>query len=250
MPKRKAGNSKCNGFTLLEMIIALTLVAMMAVSLWGVFRISVRSWQDGTGSIDSNQRYRTVLDLVKKQLASIYGLTSPPDLQTGGAVYPLFAGGETSLQCISLNSLRFQSNPGLAMVSYDVIRDERGGYALVEREERFLGLEPEQEAFFRSSEPQATVIFENLVSFMFEYFDPGTSERPAQWLREWNARELGRLPSAVSMTMIAMDPRGERYSRHLVIPVLAGPYNPNLQFVNPFENRPRRYRDDDPRATK
>jgi len=238
------------GFTLLEMIIALTLVAMMAVSLWGVFRISVRSWQNGTRSIDSNQRYRTVLDLVKKQLASVYGLTIQVDLQEGGIPYPLFAGTETSLQCVSLNSLRFQQNPGLVMVSYDVVRDRRGNYSLVEREERFWGLDPGRESFFVGQDQQSTVIFENLVSCMFEYFDPGSAERPPQWLRDWNARELGSLPAAVSLAMVALDARGERYTRHLVIPIPAKPSDPQLNFENPFENRPRRFRDDDPRNTK
>ena len=95
-----------SGFTLLEMIIAVTLVAMLAVSIWGVFRISIESWKRGTEYIDANQRHRTILDLVKKQMASTYGLIAPVDLRTGGARYPLFAGTESSLQFISLNAAR------------------------------------------------------------------------------------------------------------------------------------------------
>jgi prepilin-type N-terminal cleavage/methylation domain-containing protein len=238
------------GFTLLEMLIALTLVAMMAVSLWAVFRISIRSWQAGTESIDNNQRHRTILDLVQKQIASIYGLNAPVDLQTGTAPYPIFAGTETSLQCISLNSLRFQESPGLTMVSYDVVRDHRGNYSLVEREERYLGLDPSRESVFDRQDQGMTVIFDNLVSFTFEYFDPGFAERPSQWVRDWSAKDLGRLPAAVSLTMVALDARGERLSRHMVVPVLAKPYEMQRQFDNPFESRPRRFRDDDPRSVR
>lgn len=233
---RQPGTAE-RGFTLLEMIIALTLVAMMSVTLWGVLRISIRSWQAGTDSIDNNQQHRVTLDLVQKQMASIYGLMTPVDPQRGGPAYPIFAGSEMGLQCISLNSLFFQENPGLTMVSYEVARDRRGNYSLVEREQRYLGIDPLRESLFDRKDLRTTVIFDNLISFAFEYFDPGSTDRPSQWLREWSTKDLLRLPAAISMTMIALDPNGERFSRHMVIPVLAKPYDPRLSFVNPFENR-------------
>jgi len=239
---RRSGTLRECGFTLLEMVIALTLVAMMAVSLWGLLRIGIRSWQRGTESVDSNQRHRTVLDLVKKQLASIYGLVVPADPQAGGGYYPVFAGTETSLQCISLNSLRFYQSPGLTMVSYDVVRDRRGDYSLVERERQYLGFDPARESLFDREPPEPTVIFDRLVSVMFEYYDPGSTDRPAEWLRAWDAREMGRLPAAISMTMVAIDVGGERFSRHMVIPVAAKPQDPRLRFANPFESVPARMR--------
>jgi general secretion pathway protein J len=243
-------SSRSQGFTLLELIIALTLLAMMSVALWAVFRISIRSWQSGTQSVDNNQRHRTILDMVKKQMASAYPLIAPVDLQAGGTLYPLFAGTESSLQCISLSSLRFRENPGLTMVSYDVVRGRRGNYSLVEREEQYLGLDSSRESMFDRPDQPVTVIFENLESFAFEYFDPGSNERPSQWLKAWNAKEAGRMPTAVSMTMVALDPNGGRFSRHMVIPVLTKPNDPRLNFINPFENRPSRFREDDPRAVK
>ena len=100
------------GFTLLEMVVSVTLVAMMAVSLWGAFRISLASWARGTQSIDENQRSRTVLDVVRKQMASAYGLTAPVDPLSPGVIYPIFEGTERSLRFVSLNSLRFQDSPG------------------------------------------------------------------------------------------------------------------------------------------
>jgi len=228
------------GFTLLEMVIALTLVAMMAVGLWALFRVSIASWQRGSDYIDINQRHRSILDLVKKQMGSIHGLVAPVDLQAGGAIYPIFVGVEGSCQFVSLNSLRFQENPGLTMVSYDVVRNREGSYALVEREEQYLGLDPNRESIFDNRDERVITIFDNLASFLFEYYDPGTSSRPPRWVREWNGRDLGRLPAAISMTMIAQDDRGGTLSRHLVIPIMAKPYDPRLSFANPFDPRPRR----------
>jgi general secretion pathway protein J len=238
-PRRREG-----GFSLLEILIALTLVAMMAVALWSVFRISVASWKKGIDAIESNQRQRSILNLVRKQMASIFGLMTPPDLQAGGVSYPVFSGAEDSMQFVSLNSLRFQENPGLTMVSYDLVQDRQGGSILVEREAQYLGLDSTRDSYFDRTDETFLTVFENLTSFSFEYFDPATNERPAQWMREWNAREMQRLPVAISMTMTAQDAAGRSVSRHIVIPVMAKPHDMRPLFVNPFDSRPRRFRDD------
>ena len=228
------------GFTMMEMLIALTIVAVMAVALWAVFRISVDSWAKGTQFIDNNQRQRSTLDLVKKQMASIFGVLAPIDLQAGGAIYPVFGGSPTSLQFVSLVSLRFQENPGPALVSYDVVKDPQGGLSVVEREERYLGLDPSQETIFDRKDTQVTTLFNDLSEFMFEYYDPGTLERPSQWVKEWDAKESGRLPTAISMTMVVRDSKGGLLNRQVVVPVPAKVNDPRLLFVNPFDSRPRR----------
>ena len=143
-----AGNrdtiSSNKGFSLLEMIVAITLVAMMAVGLWAVFSMSIRAWSRGTEFIDTNQRHRSILDLVRKQIASTYGLT-PVDLQAEGILAPLFVGTGESLSFISLNSLQFQESPGLTLVSYEVVQNSGGSYALVEMEQPYLGTIPDLE---------------------------------------------------------------------------------------------------------
>ncbi|NWG13159.1 MAG: hypothetical protein HXY20_06455 [Acidobacteria bacterium] len=221
--------------------MAVTLVAMMAVGLWSVFRISLASWKRGTESIDANQRHRSIVDLMKKQMASIYGVLAPVDPQAGGVIHPLFAGTESSVQFISLNSLRFYENVGLTTVSYDVERDRAGAFNLVQREQQFLGLDPGRESFFDRDIAEPLPVFENLTSFRFEYFDPGAADRPARWVSSWDAKETRQMPAAVSMTMVSQDADGETISRHLVVPIMARPNDPSMNFVNPFDTRPRRF---------
>ena len=241
-------NSREEGFTLIEIIIAVTLVALMAVALWSVFRISVVSWARGTGFVDSSQRNRNILDMVQKQLSSIYGLIAPPDLQNGGVLHPIFAGAEDSVQFVSLSSLRFQENPGLTMVSYDVVHDQTGTLSLVEREDRYLGMDADRQSFLDNKEEQPTILFSNLASFKFEYFFRGSNDLPRQWVSDWSARDIGELPAAISMTMVFRDARGTSFSRQVVVPIQAKPYDPRLNFVNPFEPRAPRLSPYDPRT--
>jgi general secretion pathway protein J len=226
------------GFTLLEMVVSVTLVALMAVALWGAFRISLASWARGTQSIDENQRSRAILDLVRKQIASAYGLTAPADPQAPGVIYPIFEGTERSLRFISLNSLRFQDSPGLTMVAYDVTQDNSGKYSLVEREKRYLGTNEDQGSLVNREDIGITAVFEDLSSFMFEYYDPGDNANLARWVGDWDSKTLRRLPAAISMTMITRNYRGDPLSRHMVVSIQAKPGDPRLNFVNPFNQTP------------
>ncbi len=237
------------GFTLLETAIAVTLMAMMAVGLWSVFRVSLASWRRGTESIDANQRHRSIVDLMKRQMSSIYGVFILADPRTGTPGYPVFSGTETGVQFVSLNSLRFYEHPGLTFVAYELERDRSGAYRLVQREARYLGLDPAVVNPLEGEGVEPLPVFENLTSFAFEYYDPGAADRPARWVSQWNPREMQQLPAAISLSMVSQAPGGETILRHLVVPIMARPDNQlNVPFQNPFEQRPRRFREDDERA--
>ena len=59
------------GFTLLELIISLTIVAVILVIIFGSFRIGIRAWEKGESDIESHQRHRIVLELISRQMASM-----------------------------------------------------------------------------------------------------------------------------------------------------------------------------------
>jgi general secretion pathway protein J len=246
--QRKPG---AEGFTLVEMLVAVTLIAMMAVALWGALRISVRSWQRGTASIDANQQRRATLDLMQKQVASISAIILPSDPQSGIGPQPMFIGSETSVQFISLCALRFQANPGLTLVSYDVAAGSGGDYSLVERETRYLGGSLDQSTGLDEPDVPSMPIFENLTSLTIEYFDPGDSQNEPQWFKEWDAADVGYLPTAIRMTLGTRDVNGILQSRQIVVPVQAKPNNlNNLQpgFMIQMGNQGRGARGNNPRT--
>jgi general secretion pathway protein J len=207
------------GFTLLEVLISVTLIALMAVALWSVMRISIRSWSRGAELIDTNQRHRTILDMVRKQIASAYNLIVPPDATTGLIPYPFFIGTETSFQFISLNSLQYQESPGLTIVTYEIENGAQGGLSLFEKESRFVGQIPDEASPIAPD--RTTSVLDALVSCSFKYFDPGNTENPSQWVNEWDAKNMGRMPAAVSMTMTSRDPNGNMVDRQMVVSIQA-----------------------------
>ncbi len=226
-----------SGFTLLELLVAVTLVAMMAAGLWELFSISIRSWSRGTEFIDKNQRHRSILDLTRKQIASAYAFDMPEDEREAAGPYPIFKGSETGFSFISLNSLRFQESPGLTLVSYDVVQDLEGDYSLVETEARWRGYYAQAQG----SMSEATMLFENLSSCIFEFLDWGDNGSP-QWVREWDGESRGELPRAVSISILSRDPRGNLLSRYMVVPIHAqtGSGRAALNRINRFGRQMRR----------
>jgi len=212
------------GFTLTEMIIAVTLVAMMAVGIWSIFRTGILSWSRGTEYIDASQRHRNITDMVRKQMASAYPLTAPADPDSPGPDYPIFYGTETSLSFVSLSALNFNKSPGLTLVNYEVIPDSEGDYLLVESEQRYLGELPDSvESIDLSS---ITPLFENLTECYFEYRKADDdADNPGEWVQEWNGQELGELPVAISMTMVTTDTNGAIRNRNMFVPIQAPEVN-------------------------
>jgi len=220
------------GFTLLEVLVSVTIVAMMAVGLWAVLRMGIRSWSRGAEFIDANQTRRSILDMVRKQIASAYPLFTVPDPQQGGMMYPIFSGGESGFSFVSLSSLQFRESPGLTFVSYEIAEDSNGAYALVQRETRFTGQLPDDATM---SESRTTPIFQNLINCSFEYFNPDGTDSP--WVQTWEGQDEMRLPSAVSMTMMYRDSGGNSLNRRMVVPLKAEAVDNSANTINPFGNR-------------
>jgi general secretion pathway protein J len=191
------------GFTLLEVLVSVTLIALMAVAISELFSLSMRSWSRGMAFIDTNQRYRSLTGSVQKQIASAYPLfTSQLDSQQSGTTrFPIFIGDESTLQFVSFNSFQFAASPGLTFVKYEFAENSNGGYSLIETETPYTGQLPDDAAL---EQARVTNVFDNLTDCTFEYYSVGDANNSPQWLTEWNGQTLMKMPGAVRLTMVSL----------------------------------------------
>jgi prepilin-type N-terminal cleavage/methylation domain-containing protein len=223
------------GFTLIEMLVSVTLVALIALCLWGALRLSISSWKRGTESMDDNQKRRATMDLVQKQMASVSGLIPALDLQTGAGQSPMFVGSDARVQFVSLCSLRFRENPGLTVVTYEIAPGKGSDFELVERESRYLGGDPTLTVSYEIINESSITVLDHLAGAYFEYFDPGSTTVPAQWVSDWNAQEKAKLPAAISMTLSTRAENGAVQSRQLVVPIMTEAEATQTTFADPFD---------------
>ena len=215
--RKHGGTHQEAGFSLLELVVALTLLAMMAIGIWVALDVCIRSWVQGMDSIDINQRSRSAPDLIRKQIASALPVFADSSSVQNMSVIPslVFSGSESSLRFVSPHSLQVFDSAGLVLVSYEIQVDSDEQMALVEFEELYTGGSGGN-GFIGSS-----LVFINLRSCNFEYYDPGDTEKPGEWVSTWNVPGLPRMPAAIRISMIAKNPQGGTLDRQLVIPLHA-----------------------------
>ena len=73
-PKPKAQNPKFQreGFTLIEMLLAISIFSMVVAIIFSSFSVGLGSWEKGERDIEYYQRLRSVTELLFRQINSTY----------------------------------------------------------------------------------------------------------------------------------------------------------------------------------
>ena len=63
-----------SGFTLLELLISMTILALIFMAILGAIRVGTKSWESGELRAEENQRTRTLFDTLARELTMLYPL--------------------------------------------------------------------------------------------------------------------------------------------------------------------------------
>ncbi|HDQ93383.1 MAG TPA: prepilin-type N-terminal cleavage/methylation domain-containing protein, partial [Synergistetes bacterium] len=113
------------GFTLLELIISLTIIAVIVTVIQNGFQLGVRAWEKGESAIEGQQRYRYVLALMARQLGSCHP-SAAIEIDGEDDSGALFKGDEASMAFTSKISLVPGDPPGTVRVRYRIETDDEG----------------------------------------------------------------------------------------------------------------------------
>ncbi len=208
------------GFTLLELIISLTIIAIIAMMVQNGFRLSVGAWEKGESAIEDQQRYRYALELIQRQLSSSLPHTSSKKVKTDSDV--VFKGDDASLEFVSRMSLLSRESSGMIRVRYRVeVKDDGKSVLLVEsRLVDRLSLSFHDEP----GEEDWCVLLSGLRDFTFDYLTGLPTEDilgdASNWESSWgDSGEHKGLPLALRVRFQANEKSEPLY---LVIPVGKG----------------------------
>ena len=208
-----AGREK--GFTLLELLLSLTMMAVMVVIVFGTFRVGVRAWEKGERDIEVRHTQRTVLEQVRRQLASM----STRMLVNDGRE-PFFpVGSENKLRFISEVPLIHDNSFGLVYVEYRVEDGEDDTRVLKVFERNLVLLDA---SFFESEQdpepdPEAFVaMIADIEGALLAYHNRPEEGETGEWLEAWQPEDEKTFPRAVRLTLV---PGGTEPAMAVIAPI-------------------------------
>ena len=182
-PSLKSGE----GFTLVELTIAITLFALMAMILSGAFYLGRRAVEKAQARSEASQTLRSVGDLLAGYIRSAYPYRLSPQ---NPAVF--FSGEANRLDFISALSSGLGGR-GLSEVSI-AWEGEGGGTGALTLDEK-IPVRPEgADMGYKNS----VVLSQGVRSFRLDYLDSQSAEE--RWVEQWDGRERKALPLAVRLS--------------------------------------------------
>jgi len=187
-----------SGFTLLEVIVTLTILGFILLMVSGTFRLGLSSWEKGDAIKEDYQKIRMVSQLVSRQIKSLVPYRIRTEKAEGN--YLAFDGKAHFLRFVSTLPIKARRPEGFVYVVYQ-FRDEGGKKGrLVLYEQRALNRD-----FFEDDlqEDSAVTLFGEISQVRFEYYREADKEknRTEEWVEEWNAKEENELPKAIRITV-------------------------------------------------
>ena len=168
---------KARGFTLLEMLIALTLMGLLFTALFSAFYTLSRSWDAADSRISQTEDRRLIAEFLRRQLSQAMVLKISNDKDE--KIYAFEANAERIRYAAPLQPLQHQG--GIFLIELSIV-SSKAGKAL---EMRYAPYRPELtwDKAFADSEP--VPIYDQLKDASFTYFGQAAEGEEAQWQDEW-----------------------------------------------------------------
>lgn len=196
------------GFTLLEVMVAIAVVGLVGVLIYGAFSGMNKSRTNMQKVNDRYQQGRQALDRMSRELSGAYiSLHQPVDQRQYARLTQFVGKSQNPADRLDFNAFahsRLEADSHVSdqvELSYFASTDpETGRLDLVRRADKFLDMEPDRGGLIQ-------VMVEDIVSFDVRYLDPATYE----WVEDWDssqaAGQLNRLPAQVWIELVVNDQR-------------------------------------------
>ncbi|MGI9492610.1 MAG: prepilin-type N-terminal cleavage/methylation domain-containing protein [Geminicoccaceae bacterium] len=215
---RMFGNSvRERGFTLMELLVAMTLLGILMAALFGGLRLGVRVWEASDRTLDHGSQEEIVRGFLRARLEQILPVTGTT---SGSRTESMFKGQQKSLRFVSSMPISFGSQPYLLELALR-LRDGPDPASDLILKWRALD-ETSAVGEFASGE---RVLIEDVADIAFGYLGGGGQQNGA-WIQDWQGHET--LPSLIRFELAFKAADRRRWSPLVVSPMIDQWYDTNF----------------------
>ena len=211
--------AKARGFTLIEILIAVTLLALLILLAMGTLRMTVRSVRSGEAMITRTDRMRTAHEFLRRQLS--HAMPLPFERLEDTGENRVFVADKESLRFVApMPGYLARGGPHVQWLSFV---DDPDGLRLEFDHAQLNGYDPDDPKGKSKREP--VVLLDRIREARFEYRALDEAGELSEWDDSWD--DAQRLPLLVRL-VIEFDEDSRQRWPDLEIPLLAATATPGM----------------------
>ena len=195
-PKSHSKNRARGGFTLVEVLLAVTILSLVMVGVYGIWSASLKAWKRGGEATEVFQRQRVVMEALAQFAIEVYFAASPELYEIIGAKNPGLGDSVSFVTSSDAFLPPSEANDvGMRRVTISLEQDEYRRTYLAIVNQPALGVTDDSK-----QELQAHVVSMDVSGFFVRYLDP----RDGAWYDKWEDANI--IPSAMEFTVVFGQP--------------------------------------------
>lgn len=194
------------GFTLLELLVAITLLGLLLAALFGGLRLGARAWETSEARLDRSARLQVVQDVLRQRLTQTYpirvGRNRGQPLFEGHGTQLRFAAAMPRLLGAGFHEMVLEMADGEGEPARDLVL-------------RWRRLDPSAGEADQALEPfDQRILLPAIEDLTLGYFGSLQPDEPPRWYGEW--RDQPTLPQLI-LVRIDFAPDDPRHWPDLVV---------------------------------
>ncbi len=193
------------GVTLFEVLLSLTILAMMSMLIYGVFEGLSRSRKSEAARSERTRQARAALDRVTREMQGAFlSLHQPPNQVQWTRMTGFMAKGSSTTSRVDFTAFAHRrvdtdaKESDQAEIGYFVVRDPKSPddkFDLVRREQTPIDTDIAKGGIVQ-------VIAEDVEEFHLSFFDPANQQWTDTWDSSMTNMHFGRIPLEVRVTLV------------------------------------------------